>query len=145
MNRVLAHGEPNYTVALKRLNLVPLSLWLELNYILLLSKILSNKNDFDWQPFLKPPQRRNQLFDIMPYTNDVQRQTFWYRSSKLANVLHLMTNLSQTESLKARLLDHYWKHFGDTYNPQVPCTWSKLCLCPTCRQTRCQTNTFKLG
>ena len=49
---VLAYSEPNYTVALKRLNL-PLSLYLELNDILL-SNIISNKIGFDWQPFLKP-------------------------------------------------------------------------------------------
>ena len=69
---VLAYGEPNYTVALKRLNLLALSLYLELNDILLLSNILSNKIDVDWQSFLKPSQSRNQLFDIMPISNDVQ-------------------------------------------------------------------------
>ena len=83
---VLANDEPNYNVALKRLNLLPLSLYLELNDILLLSNIISNKIDFDWQPFLKPSQRRNQLFDVMPISNDVQRQKFWYRSAKLANL-----------------------------------------------------------
>ena len=55
---VLAYGEPNYTVALKRLNLLPLSLYLELNDILPLSNIISNKIDFDWQPFLKPPEKK---------------------------------------------------------------------------------------
>ena len=90
---VLAYGEPNYTVALKRLNLLALFLYLELNDILLLSNIISNKIDFDWQPFLKPSQRQNQLFDLMPISNDVQRQNFWYRSAKLANLLHPMTNL----------------------------------------------------
>ena len=102
---VLAYVEPNYTVALKRLTLLPLSLYLELNDILLLSNIISNKIDFDWQPFLKTSQRRNQLFDLTPISNDVQRQNFWYRSAKLANLLHPMTNLSQPEGLKARLLD----------------------------------------
>ena len=134
---VLAYGEPNYTVALKSLNLLPLSLYLELNDSLLLSDIISNKIDFDWEPFLKPSQIRNQFFDLMSISNDVQRQNFWYRSAKLANLLHPMTNLSQPQGRKARLLDHYWKHFEDTYNPQVPCTWRKLCLCSTCRQTRC--------
>ena len=114
----------------------PLSRYLELNDILL-SNIISNKIDFDWQPFLKPWQRRNQLFDLMPISNDVQRQNFWYRSAKLANLLHPMTNRFQPEGLRARLVDHYWKHFEDTYNPQVPCTWRKLCLRPTCRQSRC--------
>ena len=61
----------------------PLSLYLELNDILLLSNIISNKIDFDWQPFLKPSQRRNQLFDLMRISNDVQHQNFWYRSAKL--------------------------------------------------------------
>ena len=117
---VLANGEPNYNVALKKLNLLPLSLYLELNDILLLSNIISNKIDFDWQPFLKPSQRRNQLFDLMPILNDVQRQNFWYRSAKLANLLHPITNLSQPEGLKARLLYQYWKYFEDTYNPPGP-------------------------
>ena len=131
VNWVLAYDETNNTVALKRLNLLPLSLYLELNNILLLSIFISNKNDFDWQQFLKPSKRRNQLFNLMPFSNDVQRRNFGYRSAKLAIFLHPMTNLSQPEGLKGRLLDHYWKDFEDTYNPQVPCTSRKRCLCPT--------------
>ena len=43
---VLEYGEPNYTVALKRLNLLPLSLYLDLNDVQLLYNIISNKIDF---------------------------------------------------------------------------------------------------
>ena len=107
---VLAYGEPNYTVALKRLNLLPLSLYLEFNDILLLSNIISNKIDFDWQPFLKPSQRRNQLFDLMPISNDVQRQNFCIE----ARSLQIFYTRWQT-CLNQKALKHvFWTTTGST-------------------------------
>ena len=129
------YSENCYTDKLSTLNLLPLSLYIELNDILTLSKVINNRFDFNWHPFVNFSSRRNNLFDL-PYVSKEQlKGNFWYRTQRLANLLNNRIDFLNSNGLKARLLKTYWCYFNDVYNSSSSCTWRVLCLCANCRQT----------
>ena len=65
--------EPDYKRRLHRLNLLPISLYIELHDILLLSRIFNDKYNYDWEPKVRFPlqikEREQQSPNYLYYRN----------------------------------------------------------------------------
>jgi hypothetical protein len=131
---IIGDYDLDYKKRLLRTNILPLSLYLELNDLLFLSKIISSSYDFDWRRFITFSSRRGRVFDI-PYVHlENSRRNFWYRSCRLTNLINRTLDFRDAVNLKRNLLVFYWKHFHEIFNINNSCSWRVLCLCPNCRQ-----------
>lgn len=137
------NNDLSYSERLLKLNLLPLSLYFQLNDVLLLQKILNNYYNIDWThmiTFSRDSYRASRnlsrkIFELPRLKLDICRANFWYRTARLANILYSTTNLDvrDVRSIKNALLAVFWDHFRRVYQSEKPCTWVIGCLCADCR------------
>ena len=132
---ILNNWELNYKKRLGKLNLLPLSLYIELHDLLLLIAFLSGNYN------INIPITRNQKCDDQPNTrlfelikiNQARTkkvdENFWRRSSQLLNIICKITNLAIESLSKKRLTELYWNYFSRHYSEANSCTWTFLCNC----------------
>ena len=124
----------DYKGRLRNLKLLPVSLFFEMHDLLLLSSILNQKTDIQWTRYLRVndnSSRHSSVLFQIPATSKKQKQDFWYRVARLANIFGPILDLSaDTEHLESKLLIVYWNFFENYYNEMTPCTWRIICGCP---------------
>ena len=82
---ILGYQDVFYADRFTRLNILPVSLHLQIADVLLLSSIMSGKYDFNWHEFVKVHIHRiirssdRLLFELPSIRLEVQRNHFWYR------------------------------------------------------------------
>ena len=131
---ILFDNDLPYYQRLISINMLFISLYMEVNDVLLLFKILNGKYDFKWDKYLTFSSGRHKLFDVKHVNYQKSRHNFWYRTSRLANILHASENVLDFNGLQKRLLKYYWNFFMNNYNELNSCSWRLLCLCATCGQ-----------
>ena len=140
---ILDYTEIGYKERLTILRLLPLSLYGELHDILLID-VMSDKYDFCWDGRLSfrnsvgTRSASTVLVDIERSRTAKSRQNFWWRSSRLANLLPSSLDMFDRVGLKKRLTTFYQQYFTREYDETRPCTWKVQCLCVNCSSTTIQ-------
>ena len=131
---ILFDNDLSYYQRLISVSMLPISLYMEVNDVLLLFKIINGKYDFKWDDYVTFLTGRHKLFDVKHVNYEKSRHNFRYRTCRLANILHTSVNVLDFNGLKKRLLKYYWNFFMNNYNELNSCSWRILCLCAICRQ-----------
>ena len=135
---ILNNWELNYKKRLGKLNVLPLSLYIELHDLLLLIAFLSgnyninilinrNQNCDD-----QPNFRQFELININQTRTEKADENFWRRSSQRLNIIYKITTLAIENLSKKRLTELYWIYFSRQYSEANSCTWTFLCNCNNC-------------
>ena len=129
-------GDCDYKDALKKLNILPIPYYLQLNDLLTLSKILSNVYDVSFEnnyayrvPHVTTRASTEVLFIETRPRLRIAEQSFWFRTLRLANRLPPTVDVHNLPGLKNRLLRLFWAHFDDRYSESNSCTWRMHCDC----------------
>ena len=114
------------------LRLLPLPMFLQLNDLLLLSKLYNDKENA--LPLIETYEHqygrvKSRLFKIPKL-----RQNFYFRTAKVANNLPEEIDFSQPFGLKRRILSFMWDRLILNFNERVVCTWPNFCDCSDCRK-----------
>ena len=135
---ILHNWELKYKKRLGKLNLLPLSLYMELHDLLLLIAFLSGNYN------INIPIKRNQNSDDQPNTRQFELininqtrtkkgdENFWRLSNQLLNTICKIKNLAIQCLSKKRLTELYWNYFSRQYSKANFCTWTFLCNCNNC-------------
>ena len=96
--------------------ILPISLFIELKYLMMLSNLVDGRYDVDMQRFyqLKQSKRRGIQFVLPKVTSEILRLIFWYRVPFRANLLAKSINITDPTSNENKLLNLMWKKFIST-------------------------------
>ena len=125
-------GETDYRfkLGLKKilttLGILPLTMYLQINDIFLLSKIIQGGYDVNQLkvPDLSYSVRGEIVFQISRSKKAVVQQSFVYRTTRLVNLLKIDINCDK-QTLKVKLLK-IW-HKVKSFDEQNPCSWRVAC------------------
>ena len=96
--------DPNYKTLLQRLGILPLPMHIQLNNLLLLSKILNNHYDFTFSDRFPPKNdlanTRSRLFECTRPAKFVCEKNFWFHAKRLANLVPQKVDFTNTIGLK---------------------------------------------
>ena len=125
--------DPNYKTSLQCLGILPLPMYIQLNNLLLLSKILNNHYDFNFSDRYPPKNdlanTRSRLFECTRPAKFVCEKNFCIHAKRLANLVPQKVDFTNTIGLKGRLLQLMWEHFEKRFDDSNPCSWKILCDC----------------
>ena len=146
--RWITDPDLDYKRRLLRLNLLPLSLYLQMHDILLFVKIVTGHYDIPWEscisyaPTISTRSSDSPLFYV-PRTNYVKTsENFWHRTAKTVNKLPPGIDVLNIIGLKRRLSKLFWDYFSLHYQENCTCSWVLVCQCSeSCRNTRFPTLT----
>ena len=120
----------NYKELLQKNGILPLSLYMQLLDILLLSKVFEGYFDFDPTAFVtvRRPTRELRTSDQILFEHGkrnlhICEQSFFTRTTNLVNRLPQHIRFGEITGLKQRLLSYLWDHFQTEYNEIVSSTW----------------------
>ena len=116
--------------ALCKLQLLPLTMYIQLNDILLLSKLMRgcyNVEDLRL-PEMITSVRGDLKFDIPRPNRAIIQQAFFYRTTRLVNILKLNITDCDPRSLKCQILQCFWKSFAK-FDENLSCSWRICCDC----------------
>ena len=118
----------SYKDRLIEISLLPLPMYIQINNLLLLSKILSKNYDVD---MLKVPSyscsSRGCMFQLERPKKKFLEDEFFYQTCRLANVIKI--DVRETSRLKKRILWLFWRKFEKDYEQMNKCTWRIACDC----------------
>ena len=119
----------DYKNSLTTLGILPLTMYIQINDILLLSKIIQGGYDVSQLkvPDLSYSVRGEIMFQISRPKKAVVQQSFVYRTTRLVNLLKIDINCDK-QTLKAKLLKIFWHKFK-SFDEQNPCSWRVACDC----------------
>ena len=125
----------SYRSQLKILNILPLPMFLQFNYILLLSKITHEKIGTSFGLPERPEirGRKSEIFKLWKTRTVKARSESVFRNCRLVNRLDDYIDFLNPQGLKNRLLKLMWKFVNEIYSESNVCTWQLSCDCPTCR------------
>ena len=126
---ILNIWELNCKKRLGKLNLLHLSLYIELHDLLLLITFLSGQYTRNQNCEDQPNSRQFELININQTRTNKVDENFWRRSSQLLNIICKITNLSIESLNKKRLTEINWNYFSRQYSEANSCTWTFLCNC----------------
>ena len=137
---ILNDYQSNYKLRLVTINLLPLSLWLELMDITFLLSCLKcpqeHFNIYEYISFISTSTRsssHSKLKCLLPQsTNSHLCFIYFIRVTKLWNALPVMDLDLSLPTLKYHLYRYFWQHFLDTFDSDLPCTWHIICPCNSC-------------
>ena len=135
---ILHDYSSNYKDRLIKLNLLPLSYWLELQDILFLIKSIQqpsdNLNIFDYITFVTSPTRSGSSLKLkVNFCRSTTTRHFYFnRVVRLWNGLPHVNPLDPYTQLKHKLNVFFWNHFVLHFNPDHPCTYHFVCPCSSC-------------
>ena len=126
---ILPHRK-NYKERLLFLNLLPVSLCLQLMDLLMLSKLIAGCFDFDSSAHLvyRMNFRQNKLeFNVERSRLSKEDTNFWCRAPQLANKLPAAIDFFNPIGLKGRFISFLWCFFSEKYNEKISCSWKLAC------------------
>ena len=118
----------SYKDRLIEISLLPLPMYIQINNLLLLSKILSKNYDVD---MLNVPSyscsSRGCMFQLERPKKKFLEDEFFYQTCRLANVIKI--DVRETSRLKKRILWLFWRKFEKDYEQMNKCTRRIACDC----------------
>ena len=139
-NWILNYIDLSYGERLTNLNILPLSLHLQICDILTFSKLLSGSNSDIWQEHIQIYEpthygsRSLTIFKLPKLRLENSRSNFWFRTARLFNLLPSSVNVIQPKGLKDRTLTFFWEYFKNHWMLERLCTWRFECMCKECRE-----------
>ena len=140
---ILGTSQLEYKERLRRINLLPLTLYHEMHVLLLFIQIVLNTYDLEWRKFVqleegKTRMKEIRVFKTRKYFKQKQASDFWMRAVYLANLLenYFGTNVNELQSLKTMISNVYFMYFEKSFDPGNVCTWRLPCFCTDCRNIR---------
>ena len=130
--------ERDYKDRLIQLKLLPLSLYAELQCLLLFCSILDGSYDIDHTNYINVNSnhrtRQGTNHDILVNKNRLRKtdENFWHRSAILYNIVSKSVNLLEPTGRKRRITKVYRNFFLGQYSETNSCTWRILCYCRNC-------------
>ena len=121
------------------LNLLPLTLNLQIYDLLTFSKIVNGVNDFNWHKciiFKSSISTRSDsaiFVDLPKVKKESSRQNFFFQTGRVVNQILAFVDVYTLVGLKQRLLKFFWSYFHTNYNFYHPCSWRFACDCSQCR------------
>ena len=125
-----------YPNQLRLLNILPLPMFMQLNDILLLSKLTE---DDSFLPMLKQNSekgRTKELFKLPKTRTEKARNDFFFRTCRLANRIEKYIEFNTKKGLKNRVLIFMWKFENERFDENNICSWHLCCDCQICRNNR---------
>ena len=134
----------SYFEKMVSLRLPPLPMFLQLNDLLLLSKLYHDKENA--LPLIETYEHqygrvKSRLIKLPKLKTEKFRENFYFRTAKIANNLPEEIDFSQPLAqkmysvfLKRRILSFMWDRLMLNFNERVVCTWTILCDCSDCRR-----------
>ena len=121
----IVYGELTYKDALLSLSILPLPMYIQINNLLTLAKLVEGRYDTS---LLKIPlyteSSRRKLFQLSRPARKNLEENFFFRTCRLSDVLGV--NIRDTTGLKKRLLRTFWDKFNN-YDERNKCTWRLAC------------------
>ena len=102
---ILFDNDLSYYQRLISVNMLPISLYMEVNDVLLLFKIINGKYDFKWDDYVTFSTGRHK-FDVKHVNYERSRHNFWYRTSTSKYSAHIgeCSRLQWTQETTAEIL-----------------------------------------
>ncbi|XP_075248360.1 uncharacterized protein LOC142341320 [Convolutriloba macropyga] len=125
-------GNDEYHQRLETLKILPLSMYMEMHDVLYLLSILEGNY---YVPEDKLPKRKEnetrqkQEFELPKHRLHKSDENFFFRATKLFNIISRTTEKPMTKKL---LTEMYQNYFHRSYNELDSCTWRHLCNCGIC-------------
>ena len=120
-------GNESYKEKLYSLSILPLPMYVQINNLLLLSKMLSGRYA---SPMLKIPIyssfSRHNLFQLKRPNRKILEEDFFFQTCRLADSLKI--DLLNQIDLKKTLLNLFWRNF-ENYDERYKCSWRLACDC----------------
>ena len=139
---ILENYKMGYKERFVKIHILPLTLWMELQAILLFNNVLKNHPDnfnlFDFVSFGTTSTRSSSSSKLVPTSLcipwlNATRHFYFGRIVRVWNSLPLFDIQNSYKVLKNfSTLYIYWNYFVNNYNPDAPCTWYKACPCCQC-------------
>ena len=141
---ILSDYSLDYKSRLISLKILPLTLWLELQDVILLIKLIQHPPDtfslHDYIVFVSSNTRSTTAHKIrskswsIPRTNTL-KHSYFNRIINLWNKLPPIDTEVHLYHLKKYLEDIYWDYFIESYSPNISCSWYISCPCTSCSST----------
>ena len=134
---ITGYRNASYFENMVSLRLLPLPMVLQLNGLLLLSKLYHDKEKA--LPLIETYEHqygrvKSRLFKLPKLRTEKFRENFYFRTAKVANNLPEEIDFSQPLGLKRRILSFMWDRLMLNFNERVVCTWTIFCDCSDCRK-----------
>ena len=132
-----------YLSQLKVLNILPLPMFLQLNDMLLLSKITNEEmgTSISLPEWPEIRGRTSEIFKLWKTRTEEGRSEFVFRNCRLVNRLDNYIHFMNPQGLKNRLLKLMWNFVDEKYSESNVCTWQPSCDCP---RTATSGHSFKM-
>ena len=132
---ILNTKQLDYKERLKRLQLLPFSLYQELHVVLMFIDILNNRYNIAWTDYVQIKSNvdavtRNKgltTFATRNLPKVKQESDFWLRATKLSNIIGSHIGQSVIDipksNVKSRLTAVFQNYFNQKFDPKRLCTW----------------------
>ena len=122
-----------YHQRLETLNILPLSMYMEMHDVLYLLSILEGNYHVPEDKLPKRIENETRLkheFELPKHRLQKSDENFFFfRAAKLYNIIRITTEKPMTKKL---LTEMYQNYFHRSYNELDSCTWRLLCNCGIC-------------
>ena len=131
---ITGYRNASYFENMVSLRLLPLPMFLQLNDLLLLSKLYHDKENA--LPLIETYEHqygrvKSRLFKLR---TEKFRENIYFRTAKVANNLPEEIDFSQPLGLKKRILSFMWDRLMLNFNERVVCTWTIFFDYSDCRK-----------
>ena len=128
----------DYKQRLTMLDILPLTMYLELHDILFFRAVRNEKyniNLLNHKPRTKTTDtRQSEEYEITKHRLKKTDENFWTRTTRLLNIITKHTK--ETELTKQFLTKLYKDYFKTNYTEAESCTWRILCSCGSCNPAK---------
>ena len=129
---ITGYRNASYFENMVSLRLLPLPMFLQINDLLLLSKLYHDKENA--LPLIETYEHqygrvKSRLFKIPKLRTEKIRENFYFRTAKVANNLPEEIDFS-----KRRILPFMWDRLMLNFNEREVCTRTIFCDCSDCRK-----------
>ena len=124
----------NYISQLPLLNILPLPMFLQVNDLLLLAKVLLESSHCIELPDLTSANgRTKEVYRLQKTRMEKARSKFIFRNCRIANQLEKYVEFSRLYGLKKRMINLMWEFVNKRFCDKKVCTWQTFCDCYGCR------------
>ena len=139
---ILQTADMEYSEGLKKIKLLPLSMYKELHDILFFFAVRTRKYDWNLEDHVERITSKNTRqasrgeLQILKTRLKKSEENFWIRAYHLYNIFSHLVEFNEHDqtTLKNILTSIYWRYFDKNYNEINTCTWRILCICGGCNQ-----------
>ena len=123
-----------YISQLRLLNFLPLPMFLQVNDLLLLAKVMHESlHCIELHDLARANGRTREVFRFQKTRTEKVRNKFTFRNCRLANRLEKYVEFSRPYGLKKRLINIMWEFVNKRFCDKIVYTWQTFCDCNVCR------------